>query len=75
MIDNELIAESYQLLHDCLVHKNAVVRSRCCSMLGNMMKHANSFYSVLADKPNILTALIDALHDDDPNVRKVNGSI
>jgi len=37
----------YELLVTMLCHSAAVVRSRTCSMLGNMLKHSGTFYAVL----------------------------
>jgi len=44
------IAEDYQLLESVLTHHDASVRSRACSLLGNMLKQSVNFHSVLAQK-------------------------
>ena len=61
----------YECLDVLLCHAAAVVRSRACSMLGNMLKHSNDFYGVLKEKPNTLQGLLECLKDEDPNTRKV----
>ena len=60
----------FELLLAVLCHTNAVIRSRACGLLGNLMKHSNIFYSVVKEKDIILKELIDCLKDEDPNVRK-----
>jgi len=45
-----LPTEDYQLLESMLRHSDASVRSRACSLLGNMLKHSNAFHSELTDK-------------------------
>ena len=68
------VSGDYELVLVSLGHKSGVLRSRCCSMLGNMMKHCDSFYSPLNDRPKLLHALIECLNDEENNVRKVGNA-
>ncbi|KAK3576136.1 hypothetical protein CHS0354_043102 [Potamilus streckersoni] len=51
-------------------HNSSAVKSRTCSLLGNLMKHNAQFYSVLKQRDKLLEGLIECLKDEDPNVRK-----
>ncbi|KAI0226995.1 hypothetical protein LSAT2_022553 [Lamellibrachia satsuma] len=60
----------YELLGNMLCHSAAVVRSRTCSMLGNVLKHSGTFYAVLSKCDKLVTDLMVCLSDEDPDVRK-----
>ncbi|KAK7488222.1 hypothetical protein BaRGS_00020529 [Batillaria attramentaria] len=60
----------YACLTSLMSHSSAVVKSRTCSLLGNLMKHDSQMYSILLQKEKILQGLIACLRDEDSNVRK-----
>ncbi|XP_074643571.1 serine/threonine-protein kinase 36-like [Tubulanus polymorphus] len=51
-------------------HKSAVIRSRMFNMIGNIMKHSDSFYTVLRDRERIRYFLLTSLDDEDVTIRK-----
>ncbi|CAH1801756.1 unnamed protein product [Owenia fusiformis] len=57
-------------LVQCLKHDNAIVRSRVCVMLGNLMRHSDQLYTVLVELKRLCDAIRECLQDEDPNVRK-----
>lgn len=42
--------EDYQLLEMVLLHSDASVRARTCSLLGNMLRNSDEFGAVLNDR-------------------------
>ncbi|KAH9525670.1 Serine/threonine-protein kinase 36 [Bulinus truncatus] len=60
----------YGLLSEFLIHSNSVIKSRTCSLLGNIMRHNDQMYSILKHKDKILGNLLLCLQDSDSNVRK-----
>lgn len=50
---------------------NATLKSRCCNMIGNLMKHNDMFYDVLKKNKPIFDSLIKCCQLDELNVRKV----
>lgn len=69
--NNSFLIGHFSLLEALLGHQAAVVRSRTCSMVGNMMKYSNVFYDVLQTRASLTNELIECLKDEDINVRKV----
>ncbi|GFN99541.1 serine/threonine-protein kinase 36 [Plakobranchus ocellatus] len=51
-------------------HEASAVRSRTCSLLGNIMRHDGQMYATLRHRDSILEGLIQCLKDVDSNVRK-----
>ena len=51
---------------------NPIIKSRCCNMIGNLMKHNDSFYDILKKNKLIFENLIKCCQLDEFNVRKVN---
>ncbi|XP_052245877.1 serine/threonine-protein kinase 36-like isoform X2 [Dreissena polymorpha] len=51
-------------------HHSASVKSRTCSLLGNLMKHNAQMYTFLKQKDKLFDGLIVCLKDEDQNVRK-----
>ncbi|XP_064613402.1 LOW QUALITY PROTEIN: serine/threonine-protein kinase 36-like [Liolophura sinensis] len=60
----------FEPLSCLLSHSSAVVRSRTCNILGNLMKHNNSLYEQLGKREDLFTGLFACLKDEDHNVRK-----
>ncbi|XP_046556063.1 serine/threonine-protein kinase 36-like isoform X1 [Haliotis rubra] len=60
----------YEPLVKMITNVSTAVRSRTCSLLGNLMKHDAQMYPVLKQRDKILTGLIARLQDEDSNVRK-----
>ncbi|KAK7088085.1 serine/threonine-protein kinase 36-like isoform X2 [Littorina saxatilis] len=60
----------YSPLTSLIGHSSAVVKSRTCSLLGNLMKHDTQMYPVLGQRDKILQGLVKCLKDEDGNVRK-----
>ncbi|KAK6192112.1 hypothetical protein SNE40_003650 [Patella caerulea] len=60
----------YEPLVTLLTHNSSAVKSRTCSLLGNVMKHDAKMYSVLKQREKIFHSLIACLKDPDSNVRK-----
>ncbi|PVD31308.1 hypothetical protein C0Q70_06720 [Pomacea canaliculata] len=60
----------FAILTTLMNHSTSVVRSRICSLLGNLMKHDAQLYPVLLQREKILAFLISCLQDEDSNVRK-----
>ncbi|XP_013385413.1 serine/threonine-protein kinase 36 [Lingula anatina] len=56
-------------LASLMCHQSPVVRSRVCSMMGNMMKHSNTFYTVLTQREKLCSSLVRCLEDEDAHVR------
>lgn len=50
---------------------NLIVKSRCCNMIGNLMKHNDLFYDVLKKSKTIFENLVKCCQLDEINVRKV----
>ncbi|XP_041457057.1 serine/threonine-protein kinase 36-like [Lytechinus variegatus] len=63
-------AGSYQALNALLSSKNQTVKSRACGLMGNMMRHSPSFYSVLRNNDDLLSSLITQLSSDDADIRR-----
>ncbi|KAK3796590.1 hypothetical protein RRG08_057839 [Elysia crispata] len=51
-------------------HEASAVRSRTCSLLGNIMRHDSQMYATLRQRDTILSGLVQCLQDVDSNVRK-----
>ena len=62
---------NFQILTKCLVG-NAMIRSRCCNLIGNLMKHNEVFYDVLKSNKFIFDGLARCCQTDELNVRKVS---
>uniref|UniRef100_A0A2C9JQD1 non-specific serine/threonine protein kinase n=1 Tax=Biomphalaria glabrata TaxID=6526 RepID=A0A2C9JQD1_BIOGL len=60
----------YLLLSVFLTHNKSAIKSRTCSLLGNIMRHNDQMYSVIKHKDKILDHLLSCLRDSDSNVRK-----
>ncbi|BFZ18847.1 hypothetical protein BsWGS_21886 [Bradybaena similaris] len=60
----------YAVLANFVQHNTSAVKSRTCSLLGNIMRHDAQMYPILKQKDKILTGLIKCLRDSDSNVRK-----
>ena len=61
---------NYQILVKSL-SGNPVVKSRCCNMLGNLMRYNDAFYDVLKKNKSIFDLLVRCSQLDELNVRKV----
>ncbi len=68
---SHLKQSSFQIVIKCL-NGNPVVKSRCCNMLGNLMKHNDTFYDVLKKHKIIFDNLGKCCQTDELNVRKVS---
>ena len=53
------------------LHANTLVKSRCCNLIGNLMKYSDAFYDVLKRHKPIFDSLIECCQIDELNVRKV----
>ncbi len=62
----------YQLLVKYLSNGNGTIKAKCCNMLGNLMKHNDSFYDVLKKNKIMFECLIKCCQSEELNVRKVN---
>ncbi|XP_053375553.1 serine/threonine-protein kinase 36-like isoform X2 [Mercenaria mercenaria] len=51
-------------------HQSSSVKSRTCSLLGNLMKHNAHMYTFLKQRDKLFQGLITCLKDEDQNVRK-----
>ncbi|XP_021342400.1 serine/threonine-protein kinase 36-like isoform X3 [Mizuhopecten yessoensis] len=60
----------YEPLSAMLRHRSGAVKSRACSLIGNLMKHHGQFYAILKQRDKILSGLIAGLKDEDPHIRK-----
>ncbi|CAL1543188.1 unnamed protein product [Lymnaea stagnalis] len=60
----------FGLLSGFLLHSTAAIKSRTCSLLGNIMRHNGQMYTTLKQKDKILAGLLACLQDSDSNVRK-----
>ena len=47
-----------------------MLKSRCCNMLGNLMKHNDVFYDTLKKNKSIFDQLVRCCQTDELNVRK-----
>ena len=63
----------FLILVDCL-SGNPVVKSRCCNMLGNIMKHNGAFYEVLKKNKPLFESIARCCQTEELNVRKVIAS-
>lgn len=63
-------AASFQILIKSL-NGNAIVKARCCNMIGNLMKHNDLFYDVLKKNKVLFESLVKCCQLDELNVRKV----
>ncbi|XP_059141268.1 serine/threonine-protein kinase 36-like [Physella acuta] len=62
---------NYSLMSGFINHSTAAIKSRTCSLLGNIMRHDGQLYSILnKPKDKILSGLLACLQDSDSNVRK-----
>lgn len=50
VLKNMLISGDFEPLYLLLSHQSAAVRSRICSLIGNLLKHNNHFYSTIKQK-------------------------
>lgn len=50
ILKNMLISGDFEPLYLLLSHQSAAVRSRICSLIGNLLKHNNHFYSTIKQK-------------------------
>ncbi|XP_052801977.1 serine/threonine-protein kinase 36-like isoform X1 [Mya arenaria] len=51
-------------------HQASSVKSRTCSLLGNLMKHNAQMYTFLKQRDKLCEGLLACLKDEDQNVRK-----
>jgi hypothetical protein len=63
----------YQIIVKYLLGDNPLLKSKCCNMIGNMMRHNDSFYEALRDNKAIVDCMLKCCQLDELNVRKVNG--
>ena len=63
-------SNGFQILVRCL-NGNPIIKSRCCNMIGNLMKHNDLFYDILKKNKLIFENLIKCCQLDEFNVRKV----
>ncbi|KAL0477105.1 hypothetical protein AKO1_006248 [Acrasis kona] len=56
-------------IKNLIVNKDCRIRSRTCSLIGNMCRHSNYFYEIFL-KCNIIPELINRCHDPDQSTRK-----
>ena len=62
----------FQILTTCLNgNPNPIIKSRCCNMIGNLMKHNDLFYDIIKKNKLIFDGLIKCCQLDEFNVRKV----
>lgn len=61
--------ENFKILVKSL-NGNLVVKSKCCNMIGNMMKFNDSFYEILKKEKQIFDCLIKCCQLEEINVRK-----
>lgn len=50
VVSHMLISGDFEPLYLLLSHQSAAVRSRICSLIGNLLKHNNHFYSTIKQK-------------------------
>lgn len=50
ILKNMLISGDFEPLYLLLSNQSAAVRSRICSLIGNLLKHNNHFYSTIKQK-------------------------
>ena len=50
---------------------NLIVKSRCCNMIGNLMRYNDAFYDILKKNKQIFENLVRCCQIDELNVRKV----
>ncbi|KAL3524521.1 hypothetical protein ACH5RR_017355 [Cinchona calisaya] len=62
-------ADILEFFKDFLTHEDPNVRSKTCSVIGNMCRHSAYFYSLLA-KHRVINLLIDRCTDSDRRTRK-----
>ena len=60
---------NFEIVIKCL-NGNQLVKSRCCNMLGNLMKHNDCFYEVLKKNKIIFENLVRCCQTDELNARK-----
>lgn len=53
-----------------ITHQSSSIKSRLCSLLGNLMKHNVYMYAFLKQRDKLMDGLIACLKDEDQNVRK-----
>ena len=61
---------NFQILIKSL-NGNAISKSRCCNLIGNLMKHNDLFYESLKRNRQIIESLIKCCQIEELNVRKV----
>ena len=52
-------------------HQSPSIKSRTCSLVGNLMKHNAQMYTFLKQREKLFEGLMACLKDEDQNVRKV----
>jgi hypothetical protein len=62
--------ESFDILTKSLLSQNSLLKSRCCNMLGNLMRHNDLFYDVLKRNKQIFESLVKCCQIEELNVRK-----
>ena len=60
---------NFEIIIKCL-NGNQLVKSRCCNMLGNLMKHNDCFYDCLKKNKIIFENLVRCCQTDELNARK-----
>lgn len=63
-------SNQFPILTRCL-NGQPIVRSRCCNLIGNLMKHNDIFYEILKKNKPIFEDLAKCCQTDELNVRKV----
>ena len=62
--------QNFQILIKGL-NANPITKSRCCNLIGNLMKHNDIFYDILKKNKIIFENLARCCQIDEFNVRKV----
>ncbi|CAD5116661.1 DgyrCDS5530 [Dimorphilus gyrociliatus] len=53
-----------------LQDNDALLRSRACNLIGNIMKHSDTFYSTLNEQNTVRKSILNLVEDGDASVRK-----
>ena len=62
--------DNFSILFVCF-NGSSLIKSRCCNMIGNLMKHNDSFYEVLRANKEIFQLLVVCCKAEELNIRKV----
>jgi hypothetical protein len=61
----------YQIIVKYLLNGNPLLKSKCCNMIGNMMRHNDAFYVAMRENKDLIDCLLKCCQLDELNVRKV----